>query len=402
MKNNILILITLILFTSCIEPIEIKTIDYEKNLIVDGFLTDELKHHTIKLSRTFRLEGTNITPERKAKVVIKDNLQNAYSFTEVSNGTYTSDIEFKAETDKSYKLEITTLDQNTYTSREEKIVGFSQINDVVASLENDGTEDSEGISISVSSKSLDENAKYFRYSFEETYKIIAPYWSNEKLVVVAPIPLTAPPTEVEIVPDYTKGKICYRTDLSNSIIINETTSISNDENSLKIHFIDKENYIISNRYSILVSQHVQSIEAYTYYKTLEKISSSESVFTQNQPGLIPGNITSTSDINENVIGFFEVASVSKKRIFFNYEDFYPNESPDYKIDCVLSAPELINPDPLKSSSPLINAIYSGEFSFYKFNDIPSETLKGKYLLVPEICGDCSILGSKIKPSFWVD
>ena len=181
MKNNILILITLILFTSCIEPIELKTIEYEKNLIVDALLTNELKHHIIKLSRTFRLEGSDTTPELQATVRVKDNLENYYNFTETSYGTYTSDIEFKAEEGKTYKLEITTSDQNTYTSREEAIVGLSEIDDIQAILENDTTE---GIAINVTSKSIDNNAKYFRYTFEETFKIIAPFWSDKKLEIV--------------------------------------------------------------------------------------------------------------------------------------------------------------------------------------------------------------------------
>jgi hypothetical protein len=398
MKNNILILITLILFTSCIEPIELKTIEYEKNLIVDALLTNELKHHIIKLSRTFRLEGSDTTPEIKATVRVIDNLENSYNFTETSFGTYISDIEFKAEEGKTYKLEITTSDQNTYTSREEAIVGFSEIDDVKAILENNTTGDKEGITINVTSKSLDENAKYFKYTFEETFKIVAPFWSDKKLEIVSP----EDPYEVKVVSSDEQSEVCYKTEYSTSIIQNETSTLSNDDVNIKVHFIDKDNYIISHRYSILVSQHVQSIEAYTFYKTLKKISSSESLFTQNQPGLIPGNITSNNDINENVIGFFEVATVSKKRIFFNYEDFFTPSDPIYKTDCDLIAPELINPDPLKSTSPLIRAIYSKEYHFYKYNDNSVESLKGKYILAPKTCGDCSIIGSNIKPSFWID
>ena len=43
-----------------------------------------------------------------------------------------------------------------------------------------------------------------------------------------------------------------------------------------------------------------------------------------------------------------------------------------------------------------------KFEYYKENDTGLAHLEGRYLLVPKICGDCTVLGSNIKPDFWVD
>jgi len=75
-----------------------------------------------------------------------------------------------------------------------------------------------------------------------------------------------------------------------------------------------------NRYSIFVKQYVQNFAAHTFYQTLKDISGSESILSQTQPGFFAGNIKSDDNPNEKVIGFFDVSSVSNKRIFFNFSD----------------------------------------------------------------------------------
>ena len=45
-------------------------------------------------------------------------------------------------------------------------------------------------------------------------------------------------------------------------------------------------------------------------------------------------LQSTTNPDDKVIGYFDVASVTSKRIFFNYIDLFPNESlPPYYTEC---------------------------------------------------------------------
>ena len=151
---------------------------------------------------------------------------------------------------------------------------------------------------------------------------------------------------------------------------------------------------------MLLTQHVESFEAYSYYKTLNKISSSQSRFTQNQPGFVSGNITSKINTDAKVLGYFDVTSVSKKRVFFNYTDYFPNNTIDFIEECVYVVPLLSD----EGTSPLIEEIRRGNYLYNKvFIPLPL-TLgpHGPYLLVAKICGDCRELGDSIKPTFWVD
>lgn len=395
LKSNISkILVFLILF-SCVDPIEIETITFENYLVIEATITDELKNHTIKLSRTFQIDENKENPETGAQVAIIDSQNNTFIFNETSFGTYKSVNQFKAISEQSYTLKVTTKNGNSYSSTSEKLTAAVQIEKLTTSIET-SREGVEGVSISVHSFNPNNNANYYRYEYAETYKISPPFWSDEKLDIVS----DTRPFRVEVVKRIVDNKDCYATINSKQILVTETKSLAEDRVNFPVRFILDSDFVISNRYSLLVKQYVQTFEAYNYYETLKKLSSSESVFAQSQPGFISGNIVSDADQNEKTIGFFEVSSVSEERIFFNYEDVFPNKISEFPYSCDFLAPILF--DSFTEGSPLIDLIKDDSHTYYRENDTGLEYLEGLYLMVPKICGDCTVLGSNIKPSFWID
>jgi hypothetical protein len=336
------------------------------------------------------------SPETNATVFIMDNSQNTYNFKELLPGKYISTKEFKAESTIEYQLVINTNDGKTYNSTPTTLTQVTQIDALYPYLAEDSNS-SPGISIYVDSFDPTGNSKYYRYEYEETYEIIAPYWSSDDFVITQ----NFYPYKHELLPKTTEQLTCYNTIKSNTIIQTETTNLSQDQVSqFTVRFIPKDNPIISHRYSILVKQYVQSIEAHTYYKTLNKLSSSDNVFSQNQPGFITGNIFEVDNPNEKVIGIFEVSSITSKRIFFNYTDFFVGEPlPPYFVDCRLSAPRT-SPYPYDTDAPDFYVyIAQGTIKFVKYNLEPKEG-EGPYIAVTSECGDCTKLGSNVKPDFW--
>ena len=61
LKNKIKYLVVFLMLISCVEPFEIKTIDFESALVVEATITDELKNHVVKLSRAFKLEEDEVS-----------------------------------------------------------------------------------------------------------------------------------------------------------------------------------------------------------------------------------------------------------------------------------------------------------------------------------------------------
>jgi len=153
-----------------------------------------------------------------------------------------------------------------------------------------------------------------------------------------------------------------------------------------------------HRYSIEVKQYALDNETYAYYQALKEISdASSTVFTQSQPGLINSNIYSESNTDEIVLGYFEVSGVDTKRIFVDYGDFYPEGNrPPYFYACPTSIPSISG---RQGERPLLEAIKSDALIYFS-STLPGEP--GPFVMVLPYCGDCTRIGSNIKPEFWID
>ena len=102
--------------SACIEPFTAETQTFENALVVDALLTNELRRHTVKLSRTYTFESEGPTAESNAQVRISDDMGSSYLFSETDSGIYTSIEIFSAVPGRSYILDITTTDGKSYIS----------------------------------------------------------------------------------------------------------------------------------------------------------------------------------------------------------------------------------------------------------------------------------------------
>ncbi len=374
---------------SCVEEFEFGTQNFEDILVVQARLTDELKNQEVILSRSFRLENEGPVPEVGATVSIIDDQQMTYQFTEVAEGQYISNDMFAAMTDRNYQLMITSQDGQSYTSRSVSLPQKVQIDDLYAErvINDDGVE---GIGIFVDSFDATGNASFYRYEYEETYQILPPFWFDLDIEVIS-----EEPPEIAVVSRTREERVCYKTDLSKNILLTTTNNLAESRvEKFMVNFVTPDEEILRGRYSILVKQFVQSLEAHEFYETLRDFSDSESLFSQIQPGFINGNVLSVDNPNENVLGYFEVTSVSVKRIFVNREDLFPNSiRPEFSANCPFffvsgSDPRAVIDAVTRRGLKLVAVQGALDFDTYTFTF--------------RICSDCNVLGSNIRPDFWVD
>lgn len=399
------------------EEIPLENEGFESILIVEATITDQNIRQEIVLSRSFRFDSIPVQ-ESGATLVVTDDAANTYMFNEAEPGTYKSEIPFAAQPNRNYKLSI-SVGGKQYNSTEMQLTQTSSIEDLY--VEGDFNENGiEGASIYVDSYDSTGSSKYYRHEYEETYKIISPLYSTEELLsngVEFPILDDDQPNfqNMQDLIDFLvtrqyrpeQEQICFETINSNNLKLVSTTDFSEDRlNKYRVRFLGKNNSKIKHRYSLLVRQFVQSREAFVFYETLSSFAQSENVFSENQPGFLEGNIFAQNE-DEKILGFFEVASVDEKRIFFNFEDVFPNQSfPPHFIDCdEYYAPALLKESLDQShdwiSSPLVDAINAG-FQFYNENteNFSSPLGPGPYNLVLGPCGDCTFLGNNSVPDFW--
>jgi hypothetical protein len=415
-KSNLFVCLTLLclLAISCTDPYALQTNSYEEAIVIEATITNQLKNQEIKVSRTFRFEENGPTFESGATVYITDDLGKQYDFEE-KQGVYVSKIAFQAEPNKEYRLRVTTKDGESYTSRSETLTSVNEIQSLTTNVTT--KENGKGVEIIANSFDPSKKSSYYRYEYEETYKIIAPKWVNVEAI---PTIFTNHPTDygqIKIQPRTTEARICYSSKKSNSIILTNTNNLSEDRVNFPIRFIKSSDYIIMNRYSILVKQYVQNLAAHTYYQTLKEFSGSESLLSQNQPGFFSGNIKSDNNPNRKVIGYFEVSSYSEKRMFFNFSDIFPDDKiPDYPYDCNknLTTGELTssglyycfdNKIRECKGQTAINYLVAKQKVYYSgwpYFGIVTPSITTTLVLFNIQCGDCTSFSSNLKPLFWID
>jgi hypothetical protein len=393
-KLFIFIVFSVIVLFSCTEPFTIQDTEVpDEVLVIEASITNENKFQKIFLSKAYKLSSEEEATETNATVHIEDENNTIYLFNETTPGTYVSSSKFSAQSGVNYQLFITRATGEKYESKPEKTNNSSEIEDITVKLSKDILGDNE-FRFYVSSHDATGKSQYYRYTYEETYLIKVPFWSSSKAVPTGPSTAEiVPKTDAEL-----KKRFCYNSNKSTGIIQTETSNLSEDRVLFSVKSISTKDFSVSHRYSLLVKQHVQSYEAYHYYKKLSKFSNASSLLSQIQPGFFNGNIHSTSNKSSKVIGFFEVTSVSEKRVFFNYRDFFIKGRPKYIQLC---GPYAFNDQPGLTGSEMINALNDGYLYIYtNFNR--DEDNPGPYFLVPQGCGDCTVHGSNIKPDFWVD
>ena len=396
-KKIFFLLFCCCLILGCTEPYALQTSTFEDAIVIEATITNELKQQKVKVTHVTKFEDNGPAFEADANVYILDDLSNIYNFvSDPGSGYYVSTTEFQAEPERKYKLTVETSDGNVYESTVETLTTVNNMQDVTATV---GTKNGEsGVLINVKSFDPSNSSKYYRYEYEETYQVIAPAWSDMTLLLIPP-PTPGPFSgyNVQLIPrEDLDTKICYPTKKSEDIILANTSLQTEDRLDYTVRFISDQDYIISHRYSILVHQYVQNLAAYTFYKTLKEISGSGgNILSQNQPGFFYGNIKSATNPDKKVIGFFDVSSVSSKRIFFNYADLFPNKPlPPYVTDCVSQHFTFcFGPSETCNGSALVSALLTDSLLFFNGSH-------PNYNMVPTACGDCTILGSNIIPPFW--
>jgi len=417
----------------CLDELEIETLNEDEQspaLVVEAVLTDEMITQKVYLSRSSnRLDletdtiynpyiplGSrpieSVDMEGGATVRVLGDNGAEYQFTEGEEGTYLSNQQFALEMGVGYTLEIVTNNGLEYISDPLSIQGSSQITDIYAEKAfNDSGE--EGVAIYVDSQPMNGENQFFKYVYEETYKIIPPFTSEFEFVLTDydPCALPEPTYNLEVV-EKTEPNICFNTVVSDKIVQGSTLGGSSSGVSKQmVRFIGKDNFIISHRYSILVQQQVQSADAYSFYENLNAFSKSDNIFSQIQPGALYANVQRKDGTSENILGYVEAVAVSEQRLFFNYEDFFPDEElPPFPFNCALSSPPESHvsycysgpPGPTPCPTSIIESVDLGLISFYGYYGeyaVPDSSCAGPYIVVPRICGDC-LLGEKIEPDFW--
>src|SRR6056297_2677187 len=224
LKGSYHIILGIIFLTflgACLDELDIQTLGNEEQepaLVVEAVLTDELITQKVYLSRSsFRLDletdtvynpyiplGSrpvdSVDMEGGATVRVLGDNGVELNFTEGDEGVYLSNQPFALEMGVGYTLEIETGNGLEYVSDPLSIQGKSELTNVYAekAVSDNGAE---GVAIYVDREPIQGNPQFYRYTFEETYKIVSPNWSSREFVLTNydPCALPVPTYDLQVV-----------------------------------------------------------------------------------------------------------------------------------------------------------------------------------------------------------
>jgi len=387
MMNRITcIIILFIAAVGCRQDYNPKPIATATNyLVVEGLINTGTDSTTIKLSRTVPLTSkTGTAPELGATVTITSSTGSAYPCIETGKGFYKAAGLNTAS--GSFGLKINTTDGKTYQSDLVLAKNSPPIDSVYYKVENNG------VQIYADTHDPSNNTRYYRWDFSETYEYHTPYQS---IVYFQP-----PDTILSRRLDQYVYE-CWRSDTSTNVTLNTSAKLASDVISQnKVQFVESTSEKLESTYSILVKQYALTADAYNYLQQLKKNTEQLGSVFDPQPSELPGNIHCTSNPSEPVIGFISAGTSVQSRVFITNRALPAWKAVTPYDECKL--------DTLLFSRVLKSGLIVNEVELYIYNGVnrpvypisrPGGPILG-YSASSNDCIDCTLRGTRIKPSYW--
>jgi len=379
-KDKILCGIIKSLMLGCTKPYKPAIVAGNNNyLVVEGNINTGTDSTTIQLSRTTNIaSGVTMQPEPGATVAIQDNQNQSYSLTGKSNGAYTSAL-LTLDPTRMYRLNITTSDGKNYISDYVPATVSPPIDSVGFSLK------SNGMQLYVNTHDPKNNTHYYHWNYVETWQFQAKYYSDFIL------------DDSSLVVRQQSQQIyqCWANDISTDIQLASSAKLSQDviyQNPLI--FIPSTSEKIETRYSILLKQYAMTAAGYSYYSLLKQNTEELGTIFDPQPSTLTGNIHCTTNTGIIVIGYVTAGTYQQKRIFVDNSQLPQVWRPIYPYDCEADTAKYGNAayfTLLQKNSPYIAIDYASNAS----------GVVG-FLYSDRQCADCSIRGTTVQPSFWIN
>ena len=331
MKNliNISVYVFGIILISCIE--EYKPTNaiqaFESHLVIEGQILsgDET---IVFISKTKPVNSIE-QPEtiRNADVILigLNGYISQRAIFDTENNRYVIPT-YNLSEDTQYAIEV-KLDGETYQSEYQPILSTPEITEVNY-LEQDN-----GISLRVSTKGTDEDARHYMWTYDEDWELhaeidITQETNGEWMYDTTYYPLLSEEKNPYL--------YCWGHNESSQIHIYSTDELSTNE--VKEHeflFIPIDDVRISYLYSILLKQACLSEKGYEYYRLMKSYTQESSGLFAPAPGEVEGNVKCISNPRVKVSGYIMASHINTKRIFIYESDLqkitsqYTNCTPAY-------------------------------------------------------------------------
>lgn len=281
----------ILLFTQCIDPVNIELPPFENKLVVFGKIDNGKDPYTILLSRTATYDVYVNPIETGALVFVEDSIGQRITFEEEEPGQYVSCYNGnRGSIGGKYQLNIITDDGKEYKSTWQEILPPAELLAIgyeYKEIENNNDINSidRGIAINCSFKDNEER-EYFKIDWNAIYKFRANALDE-------------------------KNRFCWNQEKSKYSV-----DLYSDEyaNNKRIDFVPvtflESGLRFTNEYHIKVT--VESIprSAYDFWKLVQQQNQTNGSAFSALPSKVLSNIVNVNDSSEEVLGIFYAAGIT--------------------------------------------------------------------------------------------
>ena len=304
---------------ACVDPLTITDAsDSKRVLVVDGLMTDKPGPYEVRLYYSHRLGTSKLTafePVQGASVSIIDDEGASYALTEFASGRYRSGPELTGEIGKAYKLHIMSADRE-YESPLQTIKPAGQIEELDLAL-NQSSADGPRLDIYVDARGEVGYDNLLRWRWTTIHTTKANPEQKVRLTPGGAIPEPEPCSGYLI----QNGQlvqvgectccICWSYNYSEGAFVSQNSFANElDFNDQFLGSIPLSAMHFYEKYYIEVDQFSLSEEVYDFWNLVEKQQKGSTDLFQPNAFRVRGNMTCTTDPDEEVLGIFSVSAVT--------------------------------------------------------------------------------------------
>ncbi len=381
--------ISAIAITGCKKPYNPTIVAANTNyLVVEGVINSGQDSTIIRLSRTVNIsDTTRVNPELGAQVTVESDQNTTYQIPEIGKGEYASPF-LNLDAAHKYHLHIKTTDGKEYLSDYEAVKPTPPIDSVGFIFK------SNGIQLYVNTHDPNNNTKYYRWSYQETWQFHAKY---ETGLITDGMELKPRQPSQQI---YT----CFGNQTSSTILLGSTAKLSQD-----VIYQSPLTQVVSTsekleaKYSILVKQYALTSDAYNFWQNLKKNTEDLGTIFSSQPSEIQGNIHCVTNPAEPVIGYISVTNVQQKRIFIANDQLPNSWIATYPYQCELDSLLYCHGPQIPCQNDVALFLLppgTTEFAIVPILLKNAPPIPIGYVSTDAQCADCTIRGTATQPPFW--
>ena len=372
-RYNVIGLLPALIFFGCLDPYSPPDVKSDVDiLVVDGFLSSTSSSIAVRLSHAIALDSAGTPPpELNATVILEEQNGGSVTLNGTADGNYAG-AGLSVDIGKQYRLHIMTSGGKEYFSDFVDVIKTPEIDSVAWRAGN------QNLTIYVNTHDASGEAKYFYWDYIETYEHHAQFPAGYIMMAHEPRPLALSERLDQ----------CWTTQPSTNIFIASSENLSiNAIRDFPLIVIPAGTPQLSIRYSVLVRQRAISKEAYVFWTQLQKTTESLGGLFDPMPSQVVGNVRSTTDAHEPVLGFFSAGEERHERIFIRHDEL--------PVDIRIYPHYFCPSDSIKLGA--VKALPDYTLLVYPYG----MGLPEGYISTNPICMDCREVGGVTqKPDFW--